>query len=284
MPKVSVIMTAYNDGEYIAMAIKSVLWQTFSDWELIIINDGSSDDTLDIANQFAASDSRIRVLNQENQGVIAARNNGIKYANGQYLLPLDSDDIIAPNCIEVLYDVMVNSKYAVVAPSVARFGRIEKIDDYPKPTRFNMCFGSKIVNCALFRKSDWEKYGGYNSDFKGGFEDYAFWMNFVQDGRKIHRVPEVLFFYRIKPETQSRHHDANKKYDDFMKMMRERFPIMRKYARIRKIKEFIFKIKKNRRVYVVRLFKIPVLVLPRFSDNNKLDKRSVQILKNVGAM
>jgi glycosyltransferase involved in cell wall biosynthesis len=277
-------MPAYNDVEYIATAIKSVLWQTFQDWELIVVNDGSSDDTPNIANEFAALDSRIRVINQENQGVVAARNNGIRAASAKYIFPLDSDDILAPECIDILWNVMANSNYAVVAPGVAKFGRINRIDDYPQPTPYSMSDGCKIVTSSLFLKSDWEKYGGYDSDFSAGFEDLAFWMNFLQDGKKLYRVPNVLFFYRIKSETQSRHFNADKNYRAFMNMMADKFPIMRKYARIRRVVEFIFKIKKNKKVYLVRLFRIPILVLPRFANGNRLDERSLRILRDAGAI
>ncbi|MDR0726491.1 MAG: glycosyltransferase [Rickettsiales bacterium] len=284
MPKVSIIMPAFNDGEYIGLTICSLIAQTFTDWELIIVNDGSSDNTLDVANEYAAKDSRIHVIHQDNQGVIAARNNAIQHAIGKYIFPLDSDDIIAPECIEKLYKVMINSKYDVVAPNVGRFGRFERIDNYPQPTPYNMSNGNKIVTSSLFLKSDWEKYGGYDSDFKGGFEGFAFWMNFLEDGKKIYRIPDVLFFYRMKPETQSRHFNADKNYHDFMKIMADKFPLIRKYSRIRRVNEFVFKVKKNKKVIVVRLFKIPVLVLPRFTDNNKLDERSLQILRNAGAI
>ena len=93
MPKVSVIVPCYNQGEYLADALESVLYQTFTDWECIIVNDGSSDNTEEVANKFCELDKRFKYISQTNQGVSAARNNGIKASSGTYILPLDGDDV-----------------------------------------------------------------------------------------------------------------------------------------------------------------------------------------------
>jgi glycosyltransferase involved in cell wall biosynthesis len=100
MPLVSVIMPAYNAEKFIAASIESVLNQTFFDFELIIINDGSSDNTLDIAQQFALKDKRIIIISQENQGETAARNTGLAHAKGEYVAFLDSDDLYKETFLE----------------------------------------------------------------------------------------------------------------------------------------------------------------------------------------
>src|ERR1700761_7286076 len=93
-PQITVLMPAYNAGKYIAEAIASVLGQTFGDFELLIVNDGSTDDTLDIINSF--DDKRIRVISQPNQGVAAALNTGLKHAKAEYIARFDADDICLP--------------------------------------------------------------------------------------------------------------------------------------------------------------------------------------------
>ena len=102
MPLISVIMPAYNAKQFIASSIESVLNQTFSDFELIIINDGSSDNTLEIAQQFAQKDRRINIVSQENQGETAARNTGLAHAKGEYIAFLDSDDLYKEIFLEKL--------------------------------------------------------------------------------------------------------------------------------------------------------------------------------------
>ena len=101
MVKVSIILPVYNSQSYIRKAIESVMNQTFSDFELIIVNDGSTDNTLGIINEF--DDERIRLITQENLGPGAARNNALKLACGEYIMYLDSDDWLCPDALEVAY-------------------------------------------------------------------------------------------------------------------------------------------------------------------------------------
>lgn len=101
MATISVILPVYNSDEYIGKAIESVLVQTFTDFELIVVNDGSTDDTLKVITQF--DDNRIRIINQDNLGPGAARNNALESANGEYVMYLDSDDWFCPQALEIAY-------------------------------------------------------------------------------------------------------------------------------------------------------------------------------------
>ena len=94
MPKISVIVPIFNVEKYLKECLESIINQTFKDIEIICINDGSTDNSLDILNQYAEKDNRIKVITQSNQGLSAARNTGIKYANGEYISFIDSDDYI----------------------------------------------------------------------------------------------------------------------------------------------------------------------------------------------
>lgn len=102
MPLISVVMPAYNMESYIGDSIRSVLNQTISDWELIIINDGSTDNSLTVIEPFVTSDSRIKVITQENGGVSVARNHGLKVAAGRYIAFLDADDLYDPRYLELM--------------------------------------------------------------------------------------------------------------------------------------------------------------------------------------
>lgn len=104
MPKISVIIPVYNTEQYLAQCLDSVLGQTFHDIEIICVNDGSTDNSLQILTQYAKRDNRIMVINQQNSGVVAARNNAIAVAKSDLIFPLDSDDFIAPNALEKMYE------------------------------------------------------------------------------------------------------------------------------------------------------------------------------------
>ncbi|MBR2286487.1 MAG: glycosyltransferase family 2 protein [Alphaproteobacteria bacterium] len=223
-PKISVIIPAYKTAKYIPACLDSVLAQTFTDIEIICINDGSPDNALEVFNEYAARDSRIRVMNQENQGICFARNNAIATARADYIFPLDSDDMIAPNCLEYLYNIITSKpKYSVVCPMGIRFdatpGMLWKL---PPINYFNMYGGRNGVhNSSLFPKKLWEKYGGYCVELNRlGGEDYDFWLCFLDDNRKIYRTKLPLFFYRIKPTAESRNRSGTKERGEQIKKIR----------------------------------------------------------------
>ncbi len=108
MPKISVIIPCYNCEKYVAKCLDSVLAQTFQDWEAIVVNDGSTDGSVEILNRYAAKDSRIKVVTQENQGQAAARNRALKLVSGQYVCFLDSDDFYDA---EFLMDLFTEAQY-----------------------------------------------------------------------------------------------------------------------------------------------------------------------------
>ena len=97
---VSIIIPCYNQADYLPETLESIIQQTYPDWEAIIVNDGSPDNTEEIALQYTQKDSRFKYYKKENGGLSSARNYGIHRANGKYIIPLDSDDLIAPTFIE----------------------------------------------------------------------------------------------------------------------------------------------------------------------------------------
>ena len=109
MPRVSVLMSAYNSDKYIAESIESILNQTFKDFEFVIINDGSTDKSREILEKFAKEDTRFKVINKEHGGVSSARNIGIEKSEGEYIQFVDGDDWIEPNCLEECFN-KINEK------------------------------------------------------------------------------------------------------------------------------------------------------------------------------
>ena len=105
MAAISVIIPAYNVEKYIADTLESILAQTFKDFEVVCVNDGSKDNTLKILEQYALKDNRIKVINQSNSGVSQARNNAFAHASGKYIYYMDSDDLIHPQLLEICYNM-----------------------------------------------------------------------------------------------------------------------------------------------------------------------------------
>ena len=195
--RVSVVIPCYNYGKYLREAVESVIDQKFLDFEIIIVNDGSTDNTKEVAekliNEF--SQYRIRVLNQENSGHPAiARNNGIAIAKGEYILPLDADDQIAMTMIERCV-TLLNSNPVVdfVYTDRKDFDGIDQIVKARKYDFSVLKYQNHISYCAMFRKRVWENVGGYRVT---GFEDWDFWIAAGVLGHKGYYLPEPLFRYR----------------------------------------------------------------------------------------
>ncbi len=203
MPKVSVIIPCYNDGAYIDEAVASVLNQPFEDLEIIIINDGSTDEkTNSLLSTYVRP--KTRIVHTANNGVSTARNIGIAEATGQYILPLDADDIIDCKYIEKAVALLDADRELGIVYCIARyFGKVNKQWKLPEYSFERMLLGNIIFSSAFFRKEDWQRVGGYNTNMKKGFEDWDYWLSIIELNRKVHRIEEILFYYRIKNISRS---------------------------------------------------------------------------------
>lgn len=202
MEKVSVIMPCYNDGQYIREAIDSVKNQTYSNIEIIIIDDGSDDkDTCQILSELADD---VYLLRSEHLRPAGARNLGICKASGKYILPLDSDDKIETTyiekCVNILND---NEKIGAVYCYADLFGEKNGAWELPKYSFKNMLVDNIVFVTAMFRREDWEKVGGFDTAMDSGMEDYSFWISILALGKEIYQIPETLFHYRIKKSSRT---------------------------------------------------------------------------------
>lgn len=196
--RVSVIVPVYNSEKYIAEALDSILASDYADIEVVCVDDGSKDASLQILNEYALRDSRVRVYSQQNAGACAARNYAISLAKGEFILPVDSDNKITSTFISRAMAVMLSdTEVKVVAPRAEYFGDKEGEWKLP-PFSLNLLARKNIMDtCALFRKSDWERVGGYCNAIKTR-EDWAFWIAVLKEGGKVVRLPEVEFYYRVR--------------------------------------------------------------------------------------
>ncbi|XGV98058.1 MAG: glycosyltransferase [Leptolyngbya sp. BL-A-14] len=196
----SVVIPCYNQGEYLLDALTSVQACLDPVYEIIIVNDGSTDP---ITNNLLSylKEQGYFVLDQENQGLSGARNSGIAKASGRYILTLDADNKIRANYILKGIEVLdQNSDVGVVYGKPEWFGEIER--PWGMPEQFDpnqLLLGNYIDACAVFRKSIWEDCGGYDTHLPvAAWEDWDFWLGVLERGWKFHYIPEVLYDYRVR--------------------------------------------------------------------------------------
>ncbi len=225
MPKISVIIPAYNAERYIAYCLDSVLKQTFSDFEIICVNDGSKDRTLDILNEYSRKDARVRVVNQENQGCGYSRNNGYELAKGDYIYFLDSDDAIHPQFLEVMY--YFASTYGADMVCCGMESEPEKYskENYsPEKIEFLLTY-NPLYYCVVKRKYRVYYNPGvkfYRKEFlkdikfiKAGFEDFSHTCEVCSLNPKTVIIKEKLSFYTVLTGSVSHSKPVPKKLFDY---------------------------------------------------------------------
>jgi glycosyltransferase involved in cell wall biosynthesis len=191
---VSVIIPCYNQGNYLDETVDSVLAQSFQDFEIIIVNDGSTDPET-VARLKNYDRPKTRVLHTANRGLAAARNSGIQNSNGEYILPLDSDDKIAGTYLEQAVRILdAGEGIGIVYCEAEYFGELTQPWKLPAYKFPDILLGNVIFCSGFFRRSDWEKTTGYYP--LNGWEDYDFWLSLIEMGRDVVRIPEILFHYR----------------------------------------------------------------------------------------
>jgi glycosyltransferase involved in cell wall biosynthesis len=201
---ISVIVPCYNQGIYLKETIQSALASTYRPLEIIIINDGSTDHSLEIAKELEALHAEVRVLNQSNAGVTKARNVGIGAAQGEYILPLDGDDLIAPDYIEKGMAILSSRpEVKVVYCQAEKFSDSSRKHWKLKPFSLQqLAKDNMIFVSALFRKADALAVGGFSEDMQFGREDWEFWIKLLKNGGEVVQLPEVGFFYRLTPTSK----------------------------------------------------------------------------------
>ncbi len=202
--KVSVIIPCYNQSHFLQESVNSVINQTFVDWECIIVNDGSSDETQVIAEHLTLKDERVKYIFKENGGLSSARNAGIKIANGKYILPLDADDLLLPAYINETIDLIEREKnIRLVYTGTKLFGVEDGVRNEPFLLK-NFMLNNLIPCTALYFKEDWQSVNGYNETMKQGYEDWDFWMSLFEIGVKVKKIDALLFKYRRMDNSMSK--------------------------------------------------------------------------------
>lgn len=215
--KISVIIPAYNAESYLKKCIESVLLQSYRNFEIIIIDDGSKDDTLKLAEKFKLQDKRIKVIHQENMGLPAARNTGIHNADGEYVFFLDSDDWIEKKCFEILMklqnkynaDILIFGYYKEYEKKQVKYCIYDKIYIYEKDniTEFNIYDMRTITAWGKLYTRECIQGNLYDEVMRTA-EDVDFNYRIYSGIKRAVYIPECLLHYRILPKSAIHGYDA----------------------------------------------------------------------------
>lgn len=203
---VSVITAAYNCEKTISETIESVLRQTYNNWEMLIINDCSSDNTVKIVEEYANKDTRIRLINLDrNSGSAVARNKGIENAKGRFIAILDSDDLWKPKKLELQLDFMVRNGYAFTFTEYDVFKEASdvtrKVFSVPKTMNYKQYLKNTAIGC-LTVMVDRKQIPDFHME-SGYLEDILTWMYYLRNGVVAYGLDENLASYRVAANTKS---------------------------------------------------------------------------------
>lgn len=198
VPAVSVVVPCYNGGRFIDQLLDSLSRQTFRDFELIIVDDGSRDDT---RAKLATLDKSVQIILQDNQGPGAARNTGIARARAPIVLALDCDDTLDPTFLQETASLMQSAP-----PDVGFIFTHERLTGLRQGTEpryfklFDQLFINRVPSCVMFRKKAWSDVGGYDAAMREGYEDWEFTIALAAAGYRALVIPRALFTYRVSNE------------------------------------------------------------------------------------
>jgi glycosyltransferase involved in cell wall biosynthesis len=205
-PKITVLMPAYNAGKYIAEAITSVLKQSFRDFELLIVNDGSTDNTVKIIESF--HDERIVLIHQQNKGIASALNSGLARSRAAYIARFDADDICNPDRLRIQYDFITAYPEYHIIGSAADYMDVDgsyiftqhpaaHLDEEIQTLKYTVC--PFIHSSVFYRKEVIVSNGGYN-EHAYTFEDHFLWVNILKNAKACN-LSQALIKVRLNPES-----------------------------------------------------------------------------------
>lgn len=233
---ISIVTPMYNGEKYVEETINSVLKQTYPNWEMIIVDDGSKDNGPAIVEKFAQADNRIKLIRQKNAGSSAARNNGLKNIQGRYVSFLDSDDFWEPNFLEEQLNFIKEKKSPIVFASYKRINaegkEILKPFIVPEKVNYKSLLKSCSISCltAMF---DREKTGNvfFNEAMGSLRDDFVFWLSILKQGGYAYGNKNVLASYRVFASSTT----GNKK-----KVMKPQFMVYYKVEKLGLIKSIYY--------------------------------------------
>ena len=219
--KISIIIPSYNQAQYLNSSISSALEQTVKAHEIIVIDDGSTDNSLEIARSYESLG--VKVISQVNKGLSAARNTGIMNATGDYIFPLDADDMLLENAIERITEIAEQTDADIISPSFKCFGITQnEIILIQNPTIEDFKVANRIAYCSAIKREALLEVGGYSPKMIWGYEDLHIWFDLLNRGKKLVTIQEILWLYRTKEKSMI--HDAIAHHQELMGQIIKDFP------------------------------------------------------------
>lgn len=220
MDSISIIIPCYDQAQYLPDAIDAALDQTVK-CEIIVINDGSNDKTLEVAKSYEKRG--VKVINQVNKGLPAARNTGIMNMTGTYALFCDSDDILKENAAERIIQAIGETGADIIAPSFKCFGvQNEEITLMQNPTLNDFKTANRIGYFSAVKREALLEIGGFSPRMYWGYEDMHLWINLLRIGKTLVTLPDVLVLYRTKQNSMI--HTALQHHTELIGQMVKDFP------------------------------------------------------------
>jgi glycosyltransferase involved in cell wall biosynthesis len=218
-PIITIGIPSYNQQDFLPDAIESALAQGLC--EVLICDDGSTDNSLAIAKSYEAQG--VKVISQVNKGLASARNTLIMNMKGEFLLPLDADDILLDGAVEKIIEVMAQTNADIIAPSFKEFGiRNEEIVLMENPTLEDFKTGNRIGYCSATKRSVLQEVGGYNPKMVHGYEDYDLWFDLLKRGKTLVTISDILWLYRTKEHSMI--NDAQEHHEELMNQIKTNHP------------------------------------------------------------
>lgn len=204
---VSIITPMYNSEKYVGRTIESVLSQTYKEWEMIIVNDGSIDNSVKIVEKYADKDSRINLINQPNGGCASARNNALRNASGRYVCFLDSDDLWEPDFLSSQVEFLKEKNAAFVYSSHKRIDDDDNEILVPFIVPERLIYTNLLKTCSISTLTvviDLNKVGNISFNEYYEVEDYALWLDLLKEINCAYGNKKILASYRIRKGSRSR--------------------------------------------------------------------------------
>jgi glycosyltransferase involved in cell wall biosynthesis len=222
-PRVSVVVTCFNLGAYLGEALESIRTQTFKDYEICLVDDGSTDQATKQALREVGPD--VVVISSPNQGLSAARNLGVSRTAGEFICAVDADDVLVPTLLERSVAWLdAHPELAFVSHWREAFGD-QSWEWKPERCDLQTLLDVNTVNgAALVRRTAVEAVGGWDESMRDGLEDWNFWIALVERGYRGGIIPEILFRYRQRPDSMSRVNFAGSGHARLYRHLVERHP------------------------------------------------------------
>lgn len=230
---VSIIVPCYNYAHFLGEALDSLLAQKYSNWECIIVNDGSPDNTEEVAMEYCKKDNRFKYFHKENGGHSSARNFGVSHSSGKYILPLDADDTISENYIEAAVEkIESDPNIKLVTGQVQHFGDVNREFKMPVYNLGSYLRDNYLSISSLFRKTDFDLVNGFDETMLT-FEDWDFFIKLLKDGGQVVELPFWGLHYRRKDQSLFRQavKDNKRIFSDLLRLYNNNIDVYQKYFR-----------------------------------------------------